>query len=60
MATSAAATALASPRRYPALLPPFPASSPRTRLGLADWLFLPDNPLPARVAVNRLWASVNV
>ena len=42
----------------PALLPPFPAASPRTRLGLADWLFLPDNPLPARVAVNRLWASV--
>lgn len=25
------------------------------RLDLANWLFEPDNPLPARVVVNRLW-----
>ena len=25
------------------------------RLQLADWLFAPDNPLPARVMVNRVW-----
>lgn len=41
----------------PAALPPMPDSLPRNRLGFARWLFQPDNPLTARVAVNRIWAQ---
>jgi len=39
----------------PAILPPLPAGAPADRLGLAQWLTMPQNPLTARVAVNRIW-----
>ncbi len=39
----------------PAFLPPPPPQAPANRLGFAQWLFAPENPLTARVQVNRQW-----
>lgn len=39
----------------PAAILAWPSDAPRNRLGFARWLVAPDNPLAARVAVNRLW-----
>lgn len=42
-------------RAVPAAFPPLPNPQSPTRLDLAHWLVAPENPLTARVTVNRLW-----
>ena len=42
----------------PAFLPPMAADLPRNRLGYAQWLLQPENPLPARVTVNHFWQEL--
>lgn len=39
----------------PEVFPSPPENAPQNRLGLAQWLVDPANPLVARVAVNRFW-----
>jgi hypothetical protein len=42
----------------PFVLNPLPEDQMPNRLGLADWLVSDDNPLTARVAINRLWEQL--
>ncbi|MFN3649445.1 MAG: DUF1549 domain-containing protein [Armatimonadota bacterium] len=37
---------------------PLPSGAPANRLGAAQWLVSPENPLTPRVAVNRVWARI--
>jgi hypothetical protein len=39
----------------PAFLPPLPTDAPKNRLALTRWLVSAENPLTARVVVNRFW-----
>lgn len=41
----------------PNFLPPLAPGEPANRLTFAKWLFSPNNPLTARVAVNRQWQA---
>ena len=45
-------------RDTPGFLLPFPEGAPRNRLGLAQWLTLPNHPLTTRVYINRIWQQL--
>ncbi|MGD0731107.1 MAG: DUF1553 domain-containing protein [Terracidiphilus sp.] len=42
----------------PHFLPALPAGEPHNRLALARWTVSPENPLTARVTVNRMWNEI--
>jgi hypothetical protein len=42
----------------PSWLPPLPKGAPADRLTFAKWLVSPENPLTARVTVNRHWHAL--
>ncbi len=42
----------------PEAFPPLPEGAPMNRLSLAQWLVSDDNPLTARVLVNRYWEQI--
>ena len=42
----------------PAAFHKFPQSAPANRYGVAQWLMADENPLTARVTVNRFWARL--